>query len=216
MSKERFNLFLKDPSISKEDAIKMQKAIGNPKGSIFNRAFDRDKLEGAQLQVDAMRRKSKTKATKGERAIEFGIGGALGGLTGLTVAQDLNKKTLPFAVGGALGMGATRALIAPSINRYFMGRAANKRQKLIDERKKQLDEHGKEASVAKISALASAVESGYFGKEAQYALEGMTEAIHEYVVEDLTEKTASKAETDYNIYDENAARLARLNNLLRK
>ena len=77
-------------------------------------------------------------------------------------------------------------------------------------------EQNKEASVAQLSALASMVEQGHFGKEAQYAFEGMTQAIESYVQEDLTEKTASHSETDYNIYDENAARKARLDNLLRK
>ncbi len=77
-------------------------------------------------------------------------------------------------------------------------------------------EQKKEASVAQLSALASMLEQGHFGKEAQYAFEGMTQAIEFYVQEDLTEKTASHTETDYTIYDENAARLARLENLLRK
>lgn len=74
----------------------------------------------------------------------------------------------------------------------------------------------KEASVAQLSALASMVEQGHFGKEAQYAFEGMLSAAEAYVEEDLTEKSASFVETDYTIYDENAARVARLNNLLRK
>lgn len=74
----------------------------------------------------------------------------------------------------------------------------------------------KKASVATISAIADLIEQGYFGKEAQYAFEGMTAAVNQYVEEDLSEKTASLQQTDYNIYDENAARLARLDNLLRK
>ena len=74
----------------------------------------------------------------------------------------------------------------------------------------------KKASVAQLSALGRAVEQGHFGKEAQYAFEGMTSAIYQYVDEDLSEKTASYSENDYNIYDENAARIARLNTLLRK
>jgi len=82
--------------------------------------------------------------------------------------------------------------------------------------KKKDGEQNKEASVFQLSELASMVEQGYFGKEAQYAFEGMTQAIESYVQEDLTEKSASFVETDYNIYDENAARVARLNNLLRK
>ena len=77
-------------------------------------------------------------------------------------------------------------------------------------------EQEKKASVAQLSALGRAVEQGHFGKEAQYAFEGMTSAIYQYVDEDLSEKTASYSENDYNIYDENAARIARLNTLLRK
>ena len=74
----------------------------------------------------------------------------------------------------------------------------------------------KKASVAELSALADLVEQGHFGEEAQYAFEGMSQAIDQHVEEDLTDKTASATEIDYNIYDENAARIARLNNLLRK
>ena len=74
----------------------------------------------------------------------------------------------------------------------------------------------KTASVAELSALADLIEQGHFGKEAQYAFEGMFQAIDQHVEEDLTDKTASATEIDYNIYDENAARIARLNNLLRK
>lgn len=84
------------------------------------------------------------------------------------------------------------------------------------DKKAKKGKHKKEASVAQLSALASMIEQGHFGKEAQYAFEGMSQAIESYVQEDLTEKTASVAETDYNIYDENAARKARLDNLLRK
>ena len=68
----------------------------------------------------------------------------------------------------------------------------------------------KKASVAELSAVADLVEQGHFGEEAQYAFEGMTQAIEQYVEEDLTDKTASFDEIDYNIYDENAARIARL------
>ena len=74
----------------------------------------------------------------------------------------------------------------------------------------------KSASVAEVSAFADLVEQGHYGKEAQYAFEGMTQAIERHVKEDLTDKTASATEIDYNIYDQNAARIARLNNLLRK
>ena len=71
-------------------------------------------------------------------------------------------------------------------------------------------------SVSKLSALADLIEEGHFGKEAQYAFEGIMQAVDQQVEEDLTDKTASANETDYNIYDENAARRARLDNLLRK
>ena len=74
----------------------------------------------------------------------------------------------------------------------------------------------KTKSVAEASALADLIEKGHFGKEAQYALEGMQQAISKHVKEDLTDKTASAQQIDYNIYDENAARRARLDNLLRK
>tara|TARA_R110001606_G_scaffold204848_2_gene352718 strand:- start:38 stop:286 length:249 start_codon:yes stop_codon:yes gene_type:complete len=78
------------------------------------------------------------------------------------------------------------------------------------------NEQTKKASYRQLSDLAAKLEQGEFGKEAQYALEGMTLAVNAYVEEDLAEKTASQPETDYNIYDENAARIARLDNLLRK
>lgn len=74
----------------------------------------------------------------------------------------------------------------------------------------------KEASVAELSAIADLASSGALGDDVKYAFEGMTSAIDNHVEESLPEKTASAGQIDYNIYDENAARIARLNNLLRK
>lgn len=107
---------------------------------------------------------------------------------------DKTRKSFNIAAGGAAGAG-------------IAGGATG-----IYNRKEQ----EKKASVANVSAVADLIEQGYFGKEAQYAFEGMTAAVNQYVEEDLSEKTASLQQTDYNIYDENAARLARLDNLLRK
>lgn len=74
----------------------------------------------------------------------------------------------------------------------------------------------KESSVAELSAIADLASSGALGDDVKYAFEGMTSAIDNHVEERLPEKTASAGQIDYNIYDENAARIARLNNLLRK
>jgi hypothetical protein len=74
----------------------------------------------------------------------------------------------------------------------------------------------KSASVAELSSIADLASSGALGDEVRYAFEGITSAIDNHVEEDVAEKTASIAQTDYNIYDENAARIARLNNLLHK
>lgn len=75
---------------------------------------------------------------------------------------------------------------------------------------------GLQKTATELSTLADLIEKGHFGKEAQHALEGMLQAVDKHVKEDLTDKTASARQTDYNIYDENAARRARLDNLLRK
>lgn len=86
----------------------------------------------------------------------------------------------------------------------------------VKTRLRSLYSQTKEASVAELSALADLAQSGALGKEAQYAFEGMMAAAESYVEEDLTDKTASASQIDYNIYDENAARRARLDNLLKK
>lgn len=74
----------------------------------------------------------------------------------------------------------------------------------------------KNASVAQLSTIADLAQSGALGDDVQAAFEGMTAGINSYVEEEITEKTASASDFDYNIYDENAARIARLDNLLRK
>ena len=76
--------------------------------------------------------------------------------------------------------------------------------------------HNKTASAVELSALASLATSGAFGDDTKYAFEGITSAIDLHVKEDTSEKTASHGEINYNIYDENAARRARLDTLLRK
>lgn len=75
---------------------------------------------------------------------------------------------------------------------------------------------GQEASVAQLSTIADLAQSGALGDDVQAAFEGMTEGINSYVEEEIPEKTASASDFDYNIYDENAARIARLDTLLRK
>lgn len=74
----------------------------------------------------------------------------------------------------------------------------------------------KRASVSEYSALADLLQAGQLGEEAQYAFEGMTDGIESYIQEEVPEKTASAHETDYTIYDESAARIARLETLLKK
>lgn len=104
-------------------------------------------------------------------------------------------------VGIPLAAGFGTATAAPTVGSYYAGKAV---------------EGNKEASVSDLSELADLASSGALGADVQSAFEGMTSAINQYVEEEIPEKTASASETDYNIYDENAARIARLNNLLRK
>lgn len=78
------------------------------------------------------------------------------------------------------------------------------------------EEVTKEASVAQLSTIADLAQSGALGDDVQAAFEGMTAGINSYVEEEIPEKTASASDFDYNIYDENAARIARLDTLLRK
>ena len=119
--------------------------------------------------------------------------GAVPGAIGMSRARNLNQLVgygALTAAGGTLGEVAGQRL----------GLSAMK-----DNEK-----------VAEYSAIADMAQSGQFGEEVQYAFEGMTSAIASYVDEEIPEKTASHPETDYTIYDENAARVARLETLLRK
>ena len=123
------------------------------------------------------------------------VGGALGGAVGAGDGARLRS-----AAGGFLG--------------GFAGPVAGAGAYMAHP-----NAHEKEASlfsVAQVSAIADLIEEGHFGKEAQYAFDGITSSVDRYVEEELIEKTASHVQTDYTIYDENAARLARLDNLLRK
>lgn len=151
----------------------------------------------------------------------------------LAKQRDLARLGTALGLTGGVGIGAGGMALAnkeaaafskseydKTINWYKgqmkkhpNNKAMRKDYEMLVSKKKQLV---KSASVSELSTLASLVEQGQMGKEAQYAFEGMTQAIDRYVEEDLTEKTASHAETDYTIYDENAARIARLDNLLRK
>lgn len=72
----------------------------------------------------------------------------------------------------------------------------------------------KKASIQNKIAFAKLIESGEFGKEAQFAFEGVMQAYTDQINESLVSKTASS--NDHTIYDENAARRARLDTLLRK
>ena len=74
----------------------------------------------------------------------------------------------------------------------------------------------KEASIAEYAALADQIESGTFGKEAQYAFEGILSAVENHIEDDTLEKNASIGEINYTIEEQNAARIARLEQLLKR
>lgn len=71
-------------------------------------------------------------------------------------------------------------------------------------------------SIKGLSKLASMAANGSLGSDVKHAFEGIALAINAHVKENIPEKTASHSEINYNIYDENAARRARLDTLLRK
>jgi hypothetical protein len=79
-----------------------------------------------------------------------------------------------------------------------------------------IGDYEKEASVAQYAALADSLESGELGDDAKYAFEGVMDSVGEHITDDSLVKSASYPENHYNIYDENAARIARLETLLRK
>ena len=72
------------------------------------------------------------------------------------------------------------------------------------------------SSIREHLSLAKKASEGSLGPDVQSIYEGIEQGISSYVDEDITEKTASLKENDYNTYDELATRLTRLETLLRK
>lgn len=90
------------------------------------------------------------------------------------------------------------------------------RQRLLNMANLEKTASHKEASVAQYAALADSLESGELGDDAKYAFEGVMDSVGDHITDDSLVKSASYPENHYNIYDENAARIARLETLLRK
>ena len=149
----------------------------------------------------------------------MGIAGPIA--AGVTAPEGQRLRTGLYGLGGGFGGGIAGGVGSGLM--HGMGIRSAAADRLLETAGAALGSgYGaraairKEASVSELSSIADLAQSGALGYEAQAAFEGMTSAINSYVEEEVPEKIASVEETDYTIYDENAARIARLNNLLRK
>lgn len=148
----------------------------------------------------------------------LGVGALGGGLIGAGLGRTRSGAIVGAGLGGLAGqirgaVEAERELLArrgihPTKMHSYLGFGGGEIDPEI------AAQHG--VKVAYYSEIADLAQSGALGDDVQAAFEGMTSAINSHIEEEVPEKIASVEETDYNIYDENAARIARLNNLLRK
>jgi hypothetical protein len=70
--------------------------------------------------------------------------------------------------------------------------------------------------VAYYASIADQAEAGVLGDEAKYAFEGILSAVENHIEDDTLEKNASIGEINYTIDEQNAARIARLEQLLKR